>query len=114
MDKLKHLWSIICHHKYAITIALFLLIICFIDENSLVKRIQHWREIRELKAEIEQYKKQYENSNATLKSLTSNPEELEKIAREKYLMKEKDEDIYIFEDDLETTPKEIGNDEKSN
>ena len=28
------------------------------------------------------------------------PEELEKVAREKYLMKKENEDIYIFEEDL--------------
>ena len=32
-----------------------------------------------------------------LKELTSNPEALEKIAREKYLMKKPNEDVYVFE-----------------
>ena len=33
-----------------------------------------------------------------LKELTTNPEALEKIAREKYLMKKPDEDIFVFEE----------------
>ena len=36
-----------------------------------------------------------------LKEISSNPEELEKVAREKYLMKKPDEDVYVFEEELE-------------
>ena len=106
MNKLKHLWSIVRCHKYLITIFIFLLIIGVLDENSLIQRIRHWREIRELKSEINHYKKQYEESSETLKTLTSNPGELEKIAREKYLMKKENEDIYIFEEDLKKNAKD--------
>lgn len=113
MSKLRYIWDFISRHKYAITFVAFLLTIGIFDENSLIKRVQHWKEIRELKAEIERYKKQYEDSNDRLKSLTSNPEELEKIAREKYLMKEKDEDIYVFEDDLGTIKQESNDNEKT-
>ena len=44
------------------------------------------------------YKKQYEEDSKTLKELTTHPEVLEKVAREKYLMKKQNEDIYIFEE----------------
>lgn len=70
------------------------------EENSLIQRFSHWREIRTLNTEIEHYRKQYERDSRELKELTSNPEELEKVAREKYLMKKENEDIYIFEEDL--------------
>ena len=61
---------------------------------------QNRREIHELNKEIERYRKQYEEDSKTLKEITSNPKELEKVAREKYLMKQENEDIYIFEEDL--------------
>ena len=48
--------------------------------------------------EIEKYRKQYEEDTEKLKELTTNPEALEKIAREKYLMKKPDEDIFVFEE----------------
>ena len=35
-----------------------------------------------------------------LKEITSNPKELEKVARERYLMKKSNQDIYVFEEDL--------------
>lgn len=80
----------------------FLLIIGVLDEeNSLIQRVKHKREIYELKREIKHYRNQYEKSSEELKELTSNPEMLEKVAREKYLMKKPNEDIYIFEEDLD-------------
>ena len=46
------------------------------------------------------HRKQYEEDSKMLKEITSNKEALEKVAREKYLMKKENEDIFIFEEDL--------------
>ncbi len=102
MNKLKNVWGYIRRHKYMFTFIIFLLIIGVLDdENSLIQRAAHLREIHELNSEIDKYRKQYEEDSRTLKELTNNPKALEKVAREKYLMKEENEDIYIFEEDLE-------------
>ena len=101
MSRLKYIWNYVCRHKYMITILVSVLIIGVLDDNSLIRRVSHWREIRELNTEIERYRSQYEEDSRALKELTSNPEALEKIAREKYKMKKADEDIFIFEEDLE-------------
>ena len=85
MSKLMNVWTYIRKHKYLITIVAFLVIIVFLDENSLIQRAKHQQEIKTLETEIQ-------------KELTSNPEALEKIAREKYLMKKPNEDIFIFEE----------------
>lgn len=98
MSKLKTVWTYIRQHKYLITILVFLLIIVFLDENSLIQRAKHQREINALKTEIEKYRKQYEEDTEMLKELEENPEALEKIAREKYFMKKSNEDIFIFEE----------------
>ena len=37
MDKLASLWSFVRKHKYLITLALFAVIIGFLDENSVVR-----------------------------------------------------------------------------
>ena len=94
------MWLYIRRHKYLVTLGVFLLVIGVIDDNSLIHRFQNRREIHELNKEIERYRKQYEEDSKTLKEITSNPKELEKVAREKYLMKQENEDIYIFEEDL--------------
>ena len=98
MSKLLTVWKYIRQHKYLITIVIFLIIIIFLDENNLLRRAQHKYEISELKSEIERYRDQYEHDTKMLEELSNNPEALEKIAREKYLMKRPNEDIFIFEE----------------
>ena len=98
MSKLMTVWTYIRKHKYLITIVSFLVIIVFLDENSLIQRAKHRREINALTSEIEKYRKQYEEDTETLKELMENPEAMEKVAREKYLMKKPNEDVFIFEE----------------
>ena len=98
MSKLMTIWTYIRKHKYLITIAAFLVIIVFLDENSLIQRAKHQQEINTLNSEITKYRKQFEEDTEKLKELTNNPEAMEKIAREKYLMKKPNEDIFIFDE----------------
>lgn len=98
MSKLLTLWNFIGRHKYIITLVIFGIIIVFLDENSLIQRARHKDEIKTLKNEINKYRVQFEEDTERLKEITNNPEALEKIAREKYLMKKPDEDIFIFEE----------------
>lgn len=98
MSKLLTIWNYIRRHKYMITVLIFIVVIGFLDENSLIQRVKHRGEISALNSEIEKYRKQYEEDTEKLKELTTNPEALEKIAREKYLMKKSDEDIFVFEE----------------
>ena len=98
MSKLITFWNIIGRHKYFITLLAFGVIMVFLDENSLVQRAKHQEEIKTLNEEIAKYRKQFEEDTRKLKELTNNPEALEKIAREKYLMKKPNEDIFIFEE----------------
>lgn len=100
MVTLKETGRFISRYKYWVTLGIFLLVIGVLDENSLIQRFAHKREIRKLNAEIEYYRKQYEEDSKMLKEITSNKEALEKVAREKYLMKKENEDIFIFEEDL--------------
>ena len=98
MSKLLTLWNFIGRHKYIITLIIFGIIIVFLDENSLIQRARHKDEIKTLKNEINKYRVQFEEDTERLKEITNNPEALEKIAREKYLMKKPNEDIFIFEE----------------
>ena len=98
MSRLMTVWKYVRMHKYLITVAAFLVIIVFLDENSLIQRNKQRQEINALTAEIEKYRKQYEEDTETLKELMNNPQVLEKIAREKYKMKKPNEDIFVFEE----------------
>ncbi len=98
MSRFRRLWDIIGNHKYLITLLVFGVVMVFLDENSLVQRAKHKEEIQILNSEIAKYRKQFEEDSRKLKELTNNPEAMEKIAREKYLMKKPNEDIFIFEE----------------
>lgn len=97
MGNLLTIWSFIRRHKYVITICGFIVIIGFLDENSMIHRIGYAREISQLQEEIEKYKADYEENTKRLNELSTDPDAIEQIAREKYLMKKPNEDIYVFE-----------------
>lgn len=98
MDRLFGIWRFIGRRKYWIATIAFFSIIGFLDENSWVRRAKYEHEINTLKREITKYRTEYEESTERLNELTTNPEAIERIAREKYLMKKPNEDIYVFED----------------
>ena len=97
MASLSNVWGYIKRHKYLITIVGFVVIIGFLDENSLMRRMAYEQEINTLNKEIEKYRKEYEESTQRLNEITTNPEAIERIAREMYLMKKPNEDVYVFE-----------------
>jgi len=83
--------------KYIITLMLFGVIIIFLDENNLTKRFNNARTIDEMQDEIDQCKNDFKSNTMKLHMLQTNPHYIEKIAREKYLMKKPNEDVYVFE-----------------
>jgi cell division protein FtsB len=99
MDKLKAIYRTIRPflNKYLITVVVFLVFIVFVDENNVIRRVQYETKIRELKQDIRHYRKLSEESESKLKKLHSSNAELERVAREDYLMKKPNEDVYIVE-----------------
>ncbi|MDD2257082.1 MAG: septum formation initiator family protein [Bacteroidales bacterium] len=84
-------------NKYVVTIGLFVIFILFVDENNIIRRIQLKREIRALKSEIRQYEALRDTSVQRLEDLKAGKSELERIAREDYLMKRPNEEVFIIE-----------------
>ncbi|MBA3901626.1 MAG: septum formation initiator family protein [Bacteroidetes bacterium] len=83
-------------NKYAITGMVFLLWLLFFDRNDLISQFKISSELNKLEEEkrffLEEIKKDQEN----LIDLKTNPKTLEKFARENYLMKKENEDIYVI------------------
>lgn len=105
MIKLLTIWNFIRRHKYWITVSFFVLIIGFLDDNSLVHRISNIRRMNKLHESIKEYKADYDEKTKKLSELTTNPHSIEKVAREKYLMKKPNEDVYVIQG--ENTEEEI-------
>ena len=103
MNKLKLLYIKLKQNKwinkYTITLAIFAIIIIFVDDNSLIDRYKAYLEKRELQKEKAKYEENIKKDQEFLDAIQSNPEELEKFAREEYKMKGKNEDVYIIKED---------------
>ena len=84
-------------NKYILVIVFFgVWMLCF-EQYDLISRFKNERKIRKLKREITYYEKEIEQNTKKIIELQSSSENLEKFAREQYLMKQPDEDIFIVE-----------------
>ena len=84
-------------NKYSLTLILFFVWIIFFDGNSLIERTLNLRKQHQLESDILFYKEKIKDDRAKLEELESNPANLEKYAREQFLMKKDNEDIFIIE-----------------
>ena len=82
-------------NKYVLTIAVFTIWMLFFDQNNAVDRIRMTSEIRQLEEDREYYLEQIQKDSARLSELTTNKENLEKYAREQFLMKKDNEDVFV-------------------
>ncbi|MBQ8153358.1 MAG: septum formation initiator family protein [Prevotella sp.] len=85
--------------KYALVTILAVVFIGFVDENSVWNHFKNQQQIGELQDEINRQTSQYNRDRQKIKMLDSNPKAIEKIARERYFMKEDNEDIFVFSED---------------
>ena len=79
-----------------LTTVLFLTWLIFFDNNNLIERFGMIRENHQLEQDCTYYEERIVNDSARLVELRSSPEMLEKFAREQYLMKKDNEDIFVI------------------
>jgi cell division protein FtsB len=76
-----------------------LVIILFVfSDSSIFKWANNQTTIRTLNTQIENYRLQTETNSRKLQELRSNAQDLEKFARENFLMKRDNEDLFIIVD----------------
>ena len=66
------------------------------DKYSIIDQLQLRAKIDRLESEKRYYQKKIKMDSTRLEELRSNRENLEKFAREQYLMKKEKEDIFII------------------
>jgi cell division protein FtsB len=97
-EKVASIWKfglVIIRNKYLITFCLFALWVTFLDSYNLIDRFKNLQKLNELKKEVEFFRNEIEVYNAQYKELFSDKDNLEKFAREQFLMKEENEDVFI-------------------
>lgn len=74
----------------------FIVWMSFFDSNDFISQYKLSSKINNLESQREYYIEKIEEVKKDREELLSNPELLEKFARENYLMKKPTEDIYII------------------
>jgi len=82
-------------NKYLIAIGVFAAILLFFDKSDLFTQLERRQQLRELQESRQYYMNQIATERAELENLRTNPATLEKYAREKYLMKRANEDLFL-------------------
>jgi cell division protein FtsB len=86
----------VAKNKFFIAITLFFVWMLFFDTNNLLIRYDQNKKLTQLRSDRTFYQEQIVQVKRELDELTTNPEMLEKFAREKYYMKKNNEDIFVI------------------
>jgi len=89
----KHLAGL---NKYWLVTILFFAVTFLVGDSNLYNRYKYDEKIRFLENEIIRQKKEMEQNKKKIQELRTDKEGLERFAREEYLMKKEDEDIFII------------------
>lgn len=92
---MKRLIDLFRNKFFLVTVA-FVVWMTFFDKNDLLSQYQYHEEVGKLEQERDFYKAETDKVSKDLEELTSNPQQLEKFAREKYLMRKDNEDVFVI------------------
>ncbi len=82
-------------------IMIFIVWMIFFDQNSLIRQISLSHDLKKVQEREQYYLEEIAKDSLQLQKLKTDDEEVEKLAREKYMMKKDDEKIFLIvrEDD---------------
>ena len=85
-------------NKYFLVLLFFLIWVTFIDKNNLISQYQDRQVLYELDKEKRYYQTEIQTTQDKLNELKTDNSSIEKFAREKYLMKKENEEIWLVVD----------------
>lgn len=88
----------ILRNKYVATLLVFAVWMLFFDQNNAINQVRTRLKLAELNRQKEHYLEEISSSRDQLSILHNDREMLEKLARERYLMKKDNEDIFIIDE----------------
>jgi len=83
-------------NKYFLTIIALIVWLLFFDKNDVFTQHESVSKINKLKNDQSYYIAEIQKNKIELQELKTNKKSLEKFAREKYLMKKDNEDVFVF------------------
>lgn len=100
MEILKKIYRYLTAHFTKLQLLVIIVISAYaflISESNIFARLGHDIEISDLESQIEHYRNKTKEDKLKLEELDADKEQIEKFARENYLMKKPGEDIFIVE-----------------
>ncbi len=85
-------------NKYTITLVAFAVWMVFFDSSSVLNRMKYRDKLNSLKQEKYFYLEEIKKDSILSQKLLSDTSEIEKFARENYLMKKEKEDVFLVID----------------
>lgn len=83
-------------NKYFLSLTGFIVWMLFFDPRDIFTQAERTRELKNLQSSKRHYEEQIAAEQFELQQLKNDPGTVEKYAREKYLMKKENEDIFII------------------
>ncbi|MCZ2249147.1 MAG: septum formation initiator family protein [Bacteroidia bacterium] len=93
-------------NKYIITLIFLVTWLLFFDRYDFITQYKTVKELKQLEEEKLFYQNEIQKNQNDLLRLRKDPEYLEKFAREKYQMKQDNEDVYLIIDSSKDDSKE--------
>ncbi|HQW43122.1 MAG: septum formation initiator family protein [Chitinophagaceae bacterium] len=90
-------------NKYFISFAAFCVVMLFLDKNDFLTQLNRRNELGKLQQSKSYYTKEINQLRTTSNNLTNNPQTIEKTAREKYLMKRDNEELFVISENSDNT-----------
>jgi len=85
-------------NKYTITLVAFAVWMILFDSSSILSRMKYREKLNSLKQEKQFFLEEIRKDSILSQKLLSDSTEIEKFARENYLMKKDKEDVYLVID----------------
>ena len=83
-------------NKYFIVIVVLISWLLYFDKNDVFTQYELVQKCNKLNTERDYYIAEIEKNKLEINELQNNSKSLETFAREKYLMKKDDEDVFVF------------------
>jgi cell division protein FtsB len=86
-------------NKFFLASLAFIVWMVFFDRNDMASQLDYRSKVQKLEEEKDFYTKEIAKAGKDLDELTTNPDRLEKFARERYYMRRDNEDVYVVVDE---------------
>lgn len=83
-------------NKYILVLVIAMIWLLFFDQNNMVQQYRLSQELKHLNNEREFFIEEIQRDSTDIMKIKNDPLELERYAREQYLMKKENEDIFII------------------